>query len=132
MILYLAVRRYCREPLCGSLLVFLAYVRSIGAAVMALLQTYIDLKEAEASIDRVVEIFESDDAVRDAPDARPLPARPAGQRGHVRLEGITFGYEPGQAVLENISMEVSRARRWPLWGGLAQAEHTCIAYSPFL
>jgi ATP-binding cassette subfamily B protein/subfamily B ATP-binding cassette protein MsbA len=85
---------------------------------------------AAARARRVFEVLDLDERIRDAPDARPLPARPAGQRGHVRLEGITFGYEPGQAVLENISMEVSPGETVALVGRTGAGKSTLVSLIP--
>ncbi len=79
----------------GSLIVFLAYLQSLQTAFTGLLGIYGGLKSAEASLERVLAVFDSADEVREVPGARPLPAPVAGYRGHVRLEGVTFGYESG-------------------------------------
>jgi ATP-binding cassette subfamily B protein/subfamily B ATP-binding cassette protein MsbA len=88
----------------GSLLVFLAYLHSMRGAFQGLLRTYGNLKTVEASIDRVFEVLDSDELVRDAPEARSLPPRPEGERGHVCLEGVTFGYEPDRPVLHDVTL----------------------------
>lgn len=92
----------------GSLLVFLAYLRSIQAAFTGLMQLYGDLRTAEASADRVLEVLEADQEVREVPGAAPLPPRPvteAKPAWRIRLEHVTFGYEPGQPVLEDVTFD---------------------------
>jgi ATP-binding cassette subfamily B protein/subfamily B ATP-binding cassette protein MsbA len=111
----------------GSLLVFLAYLRSIQDACRGLLEIYARLKSAEANADRVFEVLEVEDRVRDAPGARPLPARPAGKRGHVRLEGITFGYEPGRPVLKNVSLEARPGEVLALVGQTGVGKSTLVS-----
>lgn len=89
----------------GSLLVFLAYFRSMQGAVRGLLGIYGNLKTTEASIDRVLEVMASEDAVQEVPGARPLAPVRDGKGRHVRFEGVTFGYEIGRPVLKDITLE---------------------------
>ena len=63
----------------GSLLVFVAYMRSIQHSLAGLISTYGNLKAIEASIDRGLEILGSAEGVRERAGAQPLPAcLPAG------------------------------------------------------
>jgi ATP-binding cassette subfamily B protein/subfamily B ATP-binding cassette protein MsbA len=86
----------------GTLLVFLSYVRRMETASGAMFKIYTRLKAVEASVDRILEVMDSDELVRDAPGAGPLPAP---HRGHVRFEDVGFGYEPDQPVLHGVSFE---------------------------
>jgi ATP-binding cassette subfamily B protein/subfamily B ATP-binding cassette protein MsbA len=114
----------------GSLLVFLAYLRSIQGSCRGLLEIYGGLKSAEANTDRVFQVLEVEDRVRDAPDARPLPARPVGKRGHVRLEGVTFGYEPGHPVLKNVTLEARPGEVVALVGQTGAGKSTLVSLIP--
>ena len=87
----------------GTLLVFIAYIRSMQGAIQGLLATYAQLKSAEASIDRVLEVLDIQDHVIEKADAEPLPRSTHG--AHVSFESVTFGYEPSRPILENISLE---------------------------
>jgi ATP-binding cassette subfamily B protein/subfamily B ATP-binding cassette protein MsbA len=86
----------------GSLLVFLAYLNSLQGQLKTFTGVYGTLQETGASIDRVMEMLEAELEVKDRPGARALPP----VAGHVRLEGVTFGYEPGRPVLRGVSLEV--------------------------
>jgi len=114
----------------GSLLVFLAYLRSMQGAFRGLLGTYGELKRAEASVERVLEVLDSDDEVREAPCAQPLPALPTGQRGHLRLEGVTFGYEPGRPVLSNVSLEARPGEALAIVGPTGAGKSTLVSLVP--
>jgi ATP-binding cassette, subfamily B, bacterial len=114
----------------GSLLVFLAYLRSIEGATRGLLRTYISLKAAEASVDRILEVLDAAEAVWDAPGARPLPRRPVGARGHVRLEGVTFGYEPDRPVLTDVSLEARPGETVALVGRTGAGKSTLVSLIP--
>ena len=50
----------------GTLLVFLIYVRRMQAASGGLFKVYTKLKAAEASVDRILEVMDSKELVRDA------------------------------------------------------------------
>ena len=114
----------------GSLLVFVAYVRSLDGACRALLKTYGALRAAEASIDRVVEVLDAEEIVHDAPDARPLPARRAVDGGHLVLEAITFGYEAGHPVLIDLSLDVRAGETIALVGASGAGKTTIASLIP--
>jgi ATP-binding cassette subfamily B protein/subfamily B ATP-binding cassette protein MsbA len=116
----------------GSLLVFVAYLRSMQGAFRGLLSTYGALKRAEASIGRVREVLESDDEVREAPSARPLPSPPSGERGHVRIEAVTFGYEPGRPVLRDVSLEARPGETVAIVGPTGAGKSTLVSLVPRL
>src|SRR5262249_39263609 len=97
VILYVGGRRALSGTLSlGSLLVFLAYLRSMQGASQGLLGIYGELKPLEARIDRVLEILDTDEQLSDRPGASELGPQ---VRGHVRLERVTVGYEAGRPVL---------------------------------
>ena len=116
----------------GSLLVFLAYAQSILDAFKNLFGTYGSLKSVEASMDRVLEVLDSRDSVEDRPDARELPGlrSPAGLR--VRLEDISFGYEPGRPVLKGIDLEAGPGETIALVGPTGAGKSTLVALIPRL
>jgi ATP-binding cassette subfamily B protein/subfamily B ATP-binding cassette protein MsbA len=43
--------------------------------------------------------------VRDPSDPQVLPERPRGQRGHIRFESVTFGYESERPVISEVTLE---------------------------
>jgi len=89
----------------GSLLVFLAYARSMHGAGAALLALYAKVKSAEVSLERVSEVFLAKETIIDAPDAQPLPKLRNGSGVHLRLDGVTFGYTLDRPVLKDVSLE---------------------------
>ena len=85
----------------GTLLVFLSYVRTLQGVSRGFFQTFTKLKSAEARMDRVLEILESQDDLPEHPNAKPVPLG----GGHVRFEAVTFGYEQNRPVLTDITFE---------------------------
>ncbi len=81
----------------------------------------------EESIDRVLEILESQDQVREMPGARLLEARSSGR---VRLEDVTFGYEPGCPVLKGVSLEARPGETIALVGSTGAGKTTLVSMIP--
>ena len=79
----------------GSLLVLVSYVTSIYAPLETLAWLSSGFASVVGQSRRVMEILDVEREVRDAPHARSCRCtEPAGQSGHVRLEQVSFGYEP--------------------------------------
>jgi ATP-binding cassette subfamily B protein/subfamily B ATP-binding cassette protein MsbA len=75
----------------------------------------------------VFEILDSDERVRSEPGAPPLPVLPEGSRGHVRLEGVRFGYEPGRPVLKSIDLDVRPGETVALVGPTGAGKSTLVS-----
>jgi len=87
----------------GGLLVFVSYLATLYSPLETLTYLSAGYAAAAASAKRVFEVFdEVDDRLHDAPGARPVRGR---ARGHISLEGVSFGYEPGRPVLHGIDLE---------------------------
>jgi ATP-binding cassette, subfamily B, bacterial len=114
----------------GSLLVFLSYLASLHASLETLAYLGPGFASAAAGARRVFEVLDADEEVRDAPGAQPLPSRPAGQRGHVRLEGVTFGYEAGRPVLQDVSLEARPGEVVAVVGSTGAGKSTLVSLIP--
>ena len=87
----------------GSLLVFLAYLASLYAPLETMVYSSSTIQSAMASALRVLEVLDAEPEVVDRPGAEQL-GRVA---GHLRLEGVSFGYSPEREVLSDVSLEVA-------------------------
>jgi ATP-binding cassette subfamily B protein/subfamily B ATP-binding cassette protein MsbA len=114
----------------GSLLVFVAYMRSIQRASESLMTTYGNLKAVEASIERVLEILDSQEGVRERAGAQPLPGCSMGRCGQVRFEGVTFGYEAGRPVLSGVTLEGRPGETIALVGATGAGKSTLVSLIP--
>jgi ATP-binding cassette, subfamily B, bacterial len=116
----------------GSLLVFLRYFRSLQNALQGLVRLYVSLRSAEANIDRVLEDLEAKEEVREASDAKPLPMRSEGERGHVLIEKVSFGYGPGHPVIDDITIEVYPGETIAFVGPTGAGKSTLVSLIPRL
>jgi ATP-binding cassette subfamily B protein/subfamily B ATP-binding cassette protein MsbA len=85
----------------GTMLVFVAYVRQMQGATGGLFEVFTKLKTAQASLERLQDILHSDDLVHESDNAIDLPMH-INSGVEVRFENVTFGYDRGRPVLENI------------------------------
>ena len=110
----------------GSILVFLVYLTSLQTQMKALAEVYTTLQGLSASVDRVLEILETDSDVRQKPDAVFLPA----VRGHIRIENVTFGYQPGRPVLRGLSLEAHPGQTLAIVGTTGAGKTTLVNLLP--
>jgi ATP-binding cassette subfamily B protein/subfamily B ATP-binding cassette protein MsbA len=75
------------------------------------------------SAHRVMEIMNTKRDVRDMPGAKPLPR----VIGHVTLEKVTYGYEPGAPVLHNITLDVLPGETVALVGHSGAGKSTLVS-----
>lgn len=114
----------------GTLLVFLSYVRQMQDASGNLFKIFAQLKAAEASVDRIAEVMDSDEVIKDPAHPRPLPDLPRGQRGHIRIENVSFAYDPGQPVLEGVTLEARPGEVVALVGPTGAGKSTLVSLIP--
>jgi ATP-binding cassette, subfamily B, bacterial len=131
LIVYLGGQRVLAQQMSvGTLLVFVAYVRMLEEAARSLLSTYGNVRSAEASVERVLEVLDSAEAIREAPGARPLPPRGARGAGHIAFERVSFGYEAGAPVLTELTLEVPAGTSLALVGSTGAGKTTLASLIP--
>jgi ATP-binding cassette subfamily B protein len=91
---------YQGEMTVGTLVAFLGYIGGLFGPVQGLTNTYQTIRRATVSLESIFGILDADEVISDAPgasDIRPL-------RGEVEFRNVSFGYQPGSAVLKNINL----------------------------
>jgi ATP-binding cassette subfamily B protein/subfamily B ATP-binding cassette protein MsbA len=111
----------------GSLIVFLAYLGTIHGAVRGLLGIYTNLKTTEARVDRILEVMESEESVREMPGAKPLPEIMERRGRHIRFERVTFGYEIDHPVIKDVTMDAHPGETVALVGQLGAGKSTLVS-----
>ncbi len=130
LIIYAASSRVlAQEMSLGSLLVFLGYMRILEGAARGLLGTYAAISTSEASIDRLLEIMDTDHAVLESPGAVPLPRRTE-KSGKIAFYNVTFAYEPGRPVLNDISLIIEPGETLALVGSTGAGKSTLASLVP--
>ena len=112
-----------QEMTVGTLLAFLGYIGGLFGPVQGLTNTYQTLRKATVSLEAIFSILDAEDVVADGPgasDVRPL-------RGEVEFRRVSFGYQPGSAVLRDISLTAKPGETIALIGPSGSGKTTLLA-----
>jgi ATP-binding cassette, subfamily B, bacterial len=90
------------EVTLGTLFAFMLYVQNFFDPVQQLSQLYSTFLSATAALDKIMDVLEEEPQVLDTPHASELPE----VEGHVRFEGVRFGYGAGPDVLHGLDLDV--------------------------
>ncbi len=94
-------------------------IRTIGFVV-----TFIS--RAATSCERIFELIDAQSAVQERPNAQPLVAA----QGHVRFEGVGFGYNQLSAVLSGIDIDATPGKVIALLGPTGSGKSTVVNLIP--
>jgi ABC-type multidrug transport system fused ATPase/permease subunit len=123
LVVYFGARRVLAGQITpGDLIVFTAYLRDLYKPVGAISGWIMDFAGALISGERIAEILETEVSVIDAPDAIEAPPF----RGEVVFEHVTFGYEPREPVLQNLSFSVKPGQTVALIGSSGTGKSTVV------
>lgn len=109
----------------GELVQFVIYAVIVAGSVGALSEVWGELQRAAGATERLVELLEATDSVRD-PAAPVLLPRPV--RGEVAFENVRFHYpsRPQQSALEGVSLQVRPGETVALVGPSGAGKTTII------
>jgi ABC-type multidrug transport system fused ATPase/permease subunit len=104
----------------GELTVFLAYLRNVYLPVQTVSHNLKELISSRAGLERVYQVLDVVPDIQDRPGAKPLPA----VRGEIRLEGVSFGYEPERPVLSGLDLLIRPGQKVALVGRTGAGKST--------
>lgn len=88
----------------GTLIAFVQYLGLLAGPIATVAQAVVIGPMATAGAERIREVLTAVPEVRDPVVPRPLPS--ANVRGRLTFRDVRFGYQPGRAVLDGVSVEI--------------------------
>ena len=112
------------EMTLGQLTAFTLYLSILVWPLRTLGQRVQTLQQAIAAATRIAEVLESQPTVVETRDPKALRRADALD---VRFENVTFGYEPGRAILDGFTLDIPSGTSVALVGGTGSGKTTAAA-----
>lgn len=106
----------------GVLVAFTAYIGRFWAPINTLAGFYNSLLTAISYLERIFETIDEPVEVKDAPDAFPMPKI----KGEVEFSHVSFGYEPGQKILDDINFKTKVGETYAIVGPTGAGKSTIV------
>lgn len=106
----------------GVLIVFTAYISRFWAPINTLAGFYNSLLTAISYLERIFETIDEPVNVKDAPDADKMPPI----HGEVKFENVSFSYEEGHKILDNINFTASQGDTYAIVGPTGAGKTTIV------
>jgi ATP-binding cassette, subfamily B, bacterial MsbA len=106
----------------GDLFAFVLFAGILIGPFSSAARVFAQIREAQGATQRVFEILDSTPEVTDASDAVTLPS----VAGHVRVELVSFAYDPRQPVLSDVSFEANPGELIAIVGPTGAGKTTVI------
>jgi ATP-binding cassette, subfamily B, bacterial len=110
----------------GSLLVFSAYLLMLYQPLESLTYTAWAMEGATAGAKRCFEILDSQDDVRDSPNAVDISSA----KGAIEFRSVDFGYAESRIVLRDINLSIAPNQIVGLVGGTGAGKSTLLSLVP--
>ena len=107
----------------GTVIAFLGYVNGLFGPLQGLTSIYRVLRTATVSLEQVFEILDTENPVKDAPDA----VDPSPFKGKVRFDRVGFGYNRSEPILQSITTEVRPGEMVAIVGPSGAGKTTLMA-----
>jgi ATP-binding cassette subfamily B protein len=91
----------------GELTGFVLALAGFFLPIQQIAQLYNNYQQAQSGITKLRELLAVTPTVEERPRAVPLPPI----AGQIRLDGVTFGYDPAAPVLHDVSLDIEPRRR---------------------
>jgi ATP-binding cassette subfamily B protein len=110
----------------GGFVAFNLYLAMLVTPLRSLGMWIGQAQRATAAGERIFQVLDEPEEVRDREDARELPPGD----GEVRFEGVSFEYLPGRPVLEGLDLDIPAGRTVALIGHTGSGKTTLTALVP--
>ncbi len=106
----------------GVLIAFTSYVSRFWAPINTLAAFYNSLLTAISYLERIFETIDEPVSVQDAPDAVEMPPI----HGDVSFEQVSFSYEPGVRILDNVNFKAKAGDSFAIVGPTGAGKTTLV------
>ena len=106
----------------GVLIAFTSYVSRFWAPINTLAAFYNSLLTAISYLERIFETIDEPVSVQDAPDAVKMPPI----HGDVSFEQVSFSYEPGVRILDNVNFKAKAGDSFAIVGPTGAGKTTLV------
>jgi ATP-binding cassette subfamily B multidrug efflux pump len=107
----------------GVIVSFLIYVQRFYEPIRGIANLYAQLQAAVAGAERIFELLDTRPEITDAPDAVPLPP----VQGRVEFDHVSFAYNEGEPVLQDISLMAEPGQTVALVGPTGVGKTTLVS-----
>jgi ATP-binding cassette subfamily B protein len=106
----------------GMIATFIAYAQNFLSPLRQLANMYNSIQAALAGAERVFDVIDTPAELDEAADS-PLPTP---VRGEVHFNGVSFGYNPNQPIIKNMTLEAKAGQTIALVGPTGAGKTTII------
>ncbi len=110
----------------GLIITFIGYVQRFNQPIQQIAVLWTNLQSAIAGGERMFTLLDVQPEIKDAPDARPMPAI----QGRVEFTNVTAGYKKDQAVLNGVSFTAEPGQTVAIVGPTGAGKTTLINLVP--
>ncbi|NIL99913.1 MAG: ATP-binding cassette domain-containing protein [Acidobacteria bacterium] len=107
----------------GTLVAFIEYAAKFFRPVQELSQRYTVMQAAMAAGERIFDLLDTPVTIRSAAAPTPIHGR---LKGEIVFDGVTFGYDPDQPVLHDVSFRIAPGERVGIVGWTGSGKSTLI------
>ncbi|MGO4540506.1 ABC transporter ATP-binding protein [Paenibacillus sp. 2TAB19] len=111
-----------QEVTFGVILAMSSYAARFWQPILSISNLYNSFINAVAYLERIFETLDEPVTVSDTPKARELPPI----RGRVTFDDVTFAYDPGHNVLQNLSFDIQAGESIALVGPTGAGKTTVV------